>query len=60
MDRQAATTQMKSLFGKAKSARTSGNRAGAAVFRSGAQRLQRKIAVDLRRNPPVEKKEEAE
>ncbi len=59
MDRKAATTQMKALFNKAKAARTEGKRKSAATFRSGAQRLQRKIAIDLRRNPPVEKKDDA-
>lgn len=59
MDRQAATEKMKTLYGKAKKARSEGQRAVAETFRSGAKRLQRKIAVDLRANPPVAEKTDA-
>ena len=58
MDREALTTQMKSMYVKAKAARKEGKKDLASSFRAGGRRLRRK----LKANPPppeAKKTEEA-
>ena len=60
MDTEAATTQMKQMFSKARAARKEGKKELAGDFRAAGTRLQRKLKAAKIATPPPKKVEEAE